>query len=80
MAVVLGITFCTLSLAYIPYVIWCALVGRAVAGWASIIITIMFFGGMQMLLLGIIGIYVGKIFLQSKQRPAYIIRETNLNK
>ena len=78
LSIILGIFFSALSLAYIPYVIWCVFSGHAVAGWASIIITIMFFGGLQMLMLGIIGIYTGKIFIQSKQRPAYIIKETNI--
>jgi len=77
-SIILGVIFSVLSLAYIPYVVWCVFSGHAVAGWASIIITIMFFGGLQMLLLGIIGIYIGKIFLQSKQRPAYIVKKTNL--
>ena len=77
-SIVLGIVFSGLSLAYIPYVVWQTLSGHAVAGWASIIITIMFFGGLQMLLLGIIGIYIGKIFIQSKQRPRYIVQETNM--
>ena len=76
-SVVLGFIFFILSLAYIPYVIWCVISGHAVDGWASTIITIMFFGGLQMLMLGIIGIYIGKIFTQSKQRPSYIIKETN---
>jgi dolichol-phosphate mannosyltransferase len=77
-SILLGLLFFVLSLAYIPYVVWCVFAGRAVAGWASTIIAIMFFGGLQMLLLGIIGIYIGKIFIQSKQRPVYIIRETNM--
>ena len=77
-AIILGFIFLFVSLSYIPYVLWCVFTGHAVAGWASIIITIMFFGGLQMLLLGIIGIYIGKIFIQSKQRPTYIIRETNI--
>jgi dolichol-phosphate mannosyltransferase len=49
-----------------------------VSGWASIIITIVFFGGLQLIMLGIIGIYVGKMFMQTKNRPNYIIRSTNL--
>ncbi|MDR1155699.1 MAG: glycosyltransferase family 2 protein [Bacteroidales bacterium] len=77
-SIILGIGFSALSLAYVPYIVWCVISGHAVAGWASTIMVIMFFGGMQMILLGIIGIYVGKIFIQSKQRPGYIIKETNM--
>ncbi len=77
-SIILGILFFFLSLAYIPYILWCVYHGQVVPGWASIVITIMFFGGLQMLLLGITGIYIGKIFLQTKQRPGYIIKETNM--
>jgi dolichol-phosphate mannosyltransferase len=49
-----------------------------VSGWASVIATIAFFGGMQLMILGIIGTYLGKLFMQSKQRPHYIIRESKL--
>jgi dolichol-phosphate mannosyltransferase len=78
-SIVLGISFSILSLAYIPYVIWRVCTGHAVTGWASTVIIIMFFGGLQMIISGIIGIYIGKIFIQSKQRPGYIIKDTNLN-
>jgi len=78
MSIILGIFFFVLSLTYIPYVVWCVITGQAVPGWASIIITIMFFGGLQMLMLGIIGIYIGKIFISLKNRPGYIIKETNI--
>jgi dolichol-phosphate mannosyltransferase len=77
-SIVLGILFFVLSMSYIPYILWCFLNGHTVPGWASIVITIMFFGGLQMLLLGIIGVYIGKIFLQTKQRPAYVVSKTNV--
>ena len=40
--------------------------------------TIVFFGGLQLIILGIIGVYIGKIFTQTKERPAYIIQEAHL--
>jgi dolichol-phosphate mannosyltransferase len=49
------------------------------SGWASIIVTIAFFGGLQLMILGIIGLYLGKLFMQNKQRPHFIIKETNTN-
>lgn len=73
-----GLFFSALAILYIPYVLISYISGHAVSGWASIIATIAFFGGLQLLVLGIIGIYVGKIFMQSKHRPNYIIRSTNL--
>lgn len=51
--------------------------GTAISGWASLILTVVFFGGMQMSILGIIGLYIGKIFTQVKDRPNYIIRSKN---
>jgi len=48
---------------------------RAVAGWASVMTSIYFIGGIQMMSLGIIGEYIGRIFKQSKARPRYIVEE-----
>ena len=45
------------------------------AGWASIICVICFIGGLQLLALGIIGEYIGKIYLETKERPRYIISD-----
>lgn len=78
-AVYLGFLFSILSLLYIPYIIYSFYVGAEVHGWASVIMTIVFFGGLQLVILGIIGIYIGKLFIQAKRRPNYIIRNTNLN-
>ncbi len=50
----------------------------AISGWASLISTVVFFGGLNLTVLGIIGIYIGKLFIQSKNRPNYIIKNTNL--
>lgn len=78
-AIYLGFAFSLLSLLYVPYVIYSFYTGAEVHGWASVIMTIVFFGGLQLVILGIIGIYIGKLFMQSKKRPNYIIRNTSLN-
>ena len=78
-AIYLGFTFSLLSLLYIPYTIVSVLNGWAISGWSSIIVTIAFFGGLQLMILGIIGLYLGKLFMQSKQRPHFIIKETNID-
>ena len=49
--------------------------GATVAGWASIICIVCFLGGIQLLSIGVIGEYIGKIYLESKHRPRYIISE-----
>ncbi|MDN3585079.1 glycosyltransferase family 2 protein [Pedobacter aquatilis] len=77
-AVYLGFTLSFASVLYIPYIIYAFANDVEVSGWASVIMTIVFFGGLQLIILGIIGIYVGKMFMQSKNRPNYIIRSTNI--
>ncbi|HEX7692085.1 MAG TPA: glycosyltransferase [Sediminibacterium sp.] len=77
-AVYLGFIFSLLSLLYIPYIMYSFYFGKVINGWASVIATIAFFGGLQLMILGIIGMYLGKLFMQSKQRPHYIIKESNL--
>ena len=76
-AIYLGFISAALSILYIPYAVYSLLTHQAISGWASVIVTIAFFGGLQLLILGIIGLYLGKLFMQSKQRPHYIIKETN---
>jgi glycosyltransferase involved in cell wall biosynthesis len=49
---------------------------RAVPGWASIVVPITFVGGLQLLSLGVIGEYIGKIYLEVKRRPSFEIEET----
>ena len=53
-------------------------IGGSIAGWASIVSIILFMGGLQLLSIGIIGKYVSKIFLETKKRPVYIVKETNI--
>jgi dolichol-phosphate mannosyltransferase len=52
--------------------------GTEVHGWASVIATVAFFGGINLMILGIIGVYLSKLFAQSKNRPHYIIKGSNL--
>ena len=56
-----------------------ALTGASVAGWASTVSIICFLGGIQLLSLGVIGEYIGKIYLETKKRPRYIISERTEN-
>ena len=52
-----------------------ALCGKAVAGWASMTCIVCFVSGVQLICLGIIGEYIGKIYMETKHRPRYIISE-----
>jgi dolichol-phosphate mannosyltransferase len=77
-AAYLGFLFSALSvIGYATYVIHSFVVETEISGWASLIMTIVFFGGLQLIIMGIIGIYLGKIFKQVKERPNYIIRNKN---
>jgi len=55
-------------------------IGQTVAGWASLACIILFMGGVQLLSLGIIGEYIGKIYLETKHRPRYIISDRTWDK
>lgn len=79
-AIYIGFFFSFASIFYIPYVVYSLVNHLAISGWASIIVTIVFFGGIQLMILGIIGLYLGKTFMQAKDRPQYIVSESNLNR
>ena len=57
-----------------------AVCGKAVAGWASMTCIICFISGIQLICLGVIGEYIGKIYLEAKGRPRYIIQERTWDK
>lgn len=71
-----GFFVAVLSLIGILWSVIVALTGSGVAGWASMVSILCFLGGVQLLSIGVIGEYVGKIYLETKQRPRYIIAET----
>lgn len=77
-AAYLGMIFSLLSTLSIPYIIHAFYTGSQVPGWASVIAAIVFFGGLNLMILGIIGVYLSKLFIQSKSRPHYIIKGSNL--
>jgi dolichol-phosphate mannosyltransferase len=79
MAVVLGAIISLLAFIYAIYAIYVYLeTNAAVPGWTSVLVSILFIGGLQLLILGIIGEYLGRTLLQAKQRPDYVIREKSL--
>lgn len=76
----LGIIICLLSVIFFIYSLISFFTGSSVAGWASIMCSIWFLGGLQMLCIGIVGTYVGKIYSESKHRPRFIIDKTIIRK
>lgn len=78
MAIILGISLSVMAfIFYISYVLYSIYYGHVISGWASVITTVVFFGGLNLVVLGIIGVYIGKLFMQSKGRPNYLISNTN---
>ncbi len=70
-----GFAFVFFSLLIGIYVLYSLLSGTAEHGWASIILSIWLVGGVTILCIGGVGIYIGKIYLEIKRRPLYIVKE-----
>ena len=75
-----GLLVAVLSFIGIIWAVVGTFLGHTVAGWSSMICIVCFIGGIQMLCLGIIGEYIGKIYLETKHRPRYIISERTYDK
>jgi len=74
-ATVMGFLFSLLAFIYAGYVIYVWLFLKiTVPGWTSVILAVLFIGGIQLLCVGILGEYIGRIFDESKKRPSYVIR------
>jgi hypothetical protein len=61
------------SLSVLAYAVLAWLFGRTVPGWTSIVATIAIFGSLQLLVFGIIGEYLGRLFVEQKRRPMFLI-------
>jgi hypothetical protein len=67
-----------MSILYSLVIIYDTLVnGVEVGGWPSVIVSIMFFSGVQLFFIGILGIYIGKAYEETKGRPIYLIDDKN---
>jgi polyisoprenyl-phosphate glycosyltransferase len=65
-----------LTLAYLIFIVTRTLIyGIDVPGYASLLVSILFFGSLQLLSIGILGEYIGRIYMESKQRPVYVVRQ-----
>lgn len=73
----IGIIFCLIAfVAIIAIIIRTLVFGDPVSGWPSLACIVIFMGGVQLFFLGVIGMYLSKIYLEVKKRPIYIVRET----
>lgn len=72
----IGIIILIISIFIMLYALIVKILGHTVAGWTFLTISIWFIGGLQMISIGIIGEYIGKIYNETKRRPRYIIEKT----
>jgi glycosyltransferase involved in cell wall biosynthesis len=72
---VIGFLIFTSSIIMLIFLVFVYLSGKAVTGWPTITMSIWMLGGFQILAIGIIGEYIGKIYLESKHRPRFIIEQ-----
>jgi dolichol-phosphate mannosyltransferase len=75
-AIYLGLLISSFAFCYALYAVWTKVfTSKALEGWTSLAVLISFLSGLQLLILGIIGEYLGKLFIAQKKRPLYIIEE-----
>lgn len=70
-----GFVISFLSVIAFLYAIISKITGNVTSGWTSLILSVWFLGGLQLIAMGLIGEYIGKIYNETKQRPRYIIEE-----
>lgn len=71
-----GVVIALLSLIYAVFlIVRTTLLGISVPGYASLMVAVLFFGGLQLISLGVLGEYVGRILVEAKQRPIYVVRQ-----
>ena len=75
-----GIIFCIIAFIMIIFIIGKTLIfGDPTSGWPSLVCIIFFVSGIQLFCLGIMGQYLSKTYLETKNRPIYIVKDTNIN-
>ena len=70
-----GVGVSVLSFIGVVWAVISEILGNTVAGWSSIVSIVCFMGGIQLICLGVLGEYIGKIYMEVKARPRYIISE-----
>lgn len=81
LASVIGIVLCLIAFVFIVFIIVRKICfNNSVDGWASMVCLISFLGGLQLFAIGVVGQYLAKMYLEVKNRPIYLIGETNIEK
>jgi len=77
LGIYLGIAMAVVGFLYAVFVLYAWLfMHTVVTGWTSLILLLAMVGGIQLIVTGIIGLYIGKLFDEVKQRPLYLVRRT----
>jgi len=76
----MGLLFCLIAFLMIIFIFFKTIIfGDPTSGWPSLVYIISLIGGIQLFCLGIMGEYMSKLYLECKNRPSYIIRESNID-
>ncbi|TGN18299.1 glycosyltransferase family 2 protein [Leptospira idonii] len=79
LATILGFSLFAFSIAYSLYAVYVYFfTDIAISGWTSLLVSVLLLGGVQLMMLGILGEYIGKMFIEVKSRPMYIIQEKKI--
>lgn len=70
----IGMVVFLIGFAYAIYAIMQHIAGKTIPGWTSLLVSVLLLGGIQLLMLGIIGEYLARIYNESKSRPLYFIK------
>ena len=75
MITVLGVVVFCVSIIMLIYSFIMWVIGNTVSGWTSMTVSIWAIGGLQLLAIGVVGEYIGKIYMETKNRPRFIVEE-----
>ncbi|MFC2096171.1 glycosyltransferase family 2 protein [Bacteroidota bacterium] len=79
LSIYLGVIMAFCAFLYSIYAIYASIfTDKTITGWTSLILAVLFIGAIQLIILGIIGQYLGKLFIENKRRPKYIIDESKI--
>ncbi|HPO49863.1 MAG TPA: glycosyltransferase family 2 protein [Spirochaetota bacterium] len=79
LSTIIGVILSIIAFFYGIYAILIKLFSNeALPGWTSVLVSVLFIGGVQLIMMGIMGEYVGKLFIESKKRPNYILKDKSL--
>jgi glycosyltransferase involved in cell wall biosynthesis len=76
LSIYMGVIVSAAAFVYLFYALYIKFFSTTgIPGWTSLMVCVLFIGGIQLIMLGIVGEYIGKLFIQSKGRPPYILKE-----